>query len=97
MADALTQDQITAALNELDGWEFENDMITKTYKFDSYVAGLAFATTAGTLAEARDHHPDMAIGWRKVTVSFTTHDAGSKVTQKDIDLAQAIESVGFPG
>lgn len=94
--EALTPQQIAEAMKTLPGWELDGDKITKTYKFDSYVGGLAFATTAGTIAEARDHHPDLFIGWRKVSVTFTTHDAGSKVTQKDIDAARAIEAVGYP-
>jgi pterin-4a-carbinolamine dehydratase len=29
-------------------------------------------------------------------VSFTTHDAGSKITQKDVDIAKAINALGYP-
>lgn len=96
MADALTNDQVTAALSDLPGWEHAGDMIHKTFQFDSYVGGLAFATAAGTICEGMDHHPDMLITWRKVKVSFTTHDAGSKVTQKDINAAAALEAIGYP-
>ncbi len=92
----LTDTDITAALDTLPGWAREGDSITKTYSFKSYLEGLAFATAAGTVAEGKDHHPDMSIAWRKVTLSFTTHDAGSKITQKDIDAAAAIEGLGFP-
>ena len=93
---ALNDAAITEHLAKLDGWERDGDMITKTYQLPSYMAGLAFATTVGTIAEAHDHHPDLFIGWKKVTVSFTTHDAGSKITEKDINVATAIESVGYP-
>jgi 4a-hydroxytetrahydrobiopterin dehydratase len=92
----LSDQAITDALRDLNDWERDGDSITKTYNFDSYLAGLAFATTAGTIAEAHDHHPDMTIGWRKVTLAFTTHDAGSKITEKDINVAKAIEAVGYP-
>ena len=93
---ALSETELNQALVSLAGWELDNDMITKTYQLPSYMAGLAFASTVGTLCEARDHHPDLFIGWKKVKVSFTTHDAGSKVTQKDIDAAKAIEAIGYP-
>lgn len=93
---ALSTQEISTSLKVLPGWELDDNKITKTYKFDSYLAGLAFATAVGTLAEAQNHHPDMMIGWRKVKVSFTTHDAGSKITQKDISMASAIESLGYP-
>lgn len=96
MAEALSTDAVQQALATLPGWAAENDMLTKSFQFDSYLAGVAFAAAVGTVAEGHDHHPDMMIGWRKVTVSFTTHDAGSKITQKDIDAATAIEGLGYP-
>ena len=93
---ALSTESVQEALSELNGWEHDDNMITKTYEFDSYLAGVAFAAAVGTVAEGRDHHPDMLVTWRKVKVSFTTHDAGSKVTQKDVDAAQAVEALGYP-
>lgn len=96
MADALTDSAIQEHLASLTGWARDGDMLTRTFKLDSYMAGLALATTIGTLAEGFNHHPDMSIGYKSVTVSFTTHDAGSKITQKDIDIATAINALPYP-
>ncbi len=63
---------------------------------DSCVPVLAFAAAVGVTAEGLNHHPDLAIGWRKVTVSFTTHDAGNKLTEKDFAAAAAIDALGYP-
>jgi 4a-hydroxytetrahydrobiopterin dehydratase len=93
---ALTEAEITERLTRLEGWERVGDAITKTYKLDSYTAGLALAVTVGTIAEAHNHHPDLTIGWRQVTVRFTTHDAGHKLSEKDFAAAAAIESIGYP-
>ena len=93
---ALNDAQIIEQLEKLDDWERDGDRISKTFKFDTYLAGLAFASTVGTIAEGFDHHPDMAIGYRKVTVSFTTHDAGDKLSQKDFDVAAAIDALPYP-
>jgi pterin-4a-carbinolamine dehydratase len=38
----------------------------------------------------------MRISWRKVTVQFNTHDAGGKVTAKDVRAARAVEALGYP-
>lgn len=92
----LTDKEIETALETLSSWELDGNSIAKSYKFDHYLSGLAFATTVGTLAEVHDHHPDIYIGWCKVHISFTTHDAGNKVTQKDIDIALAIDAIGYP-
>lgn len=94
--EALSQAAITDAMQALDGWGVDGDSITKTYEFSSYLAGVAFASAVGTIGEAQSHHPDMLVTWRKVKVTFTTHDAGSKITQKDIDAATAIEALGYP-
>ncbi len=93
---ALTDEQITQALGELNGWSRDGDKLTKTYQLDSYPAGLAFATAAGIACDGLGHHPDMYVGYKKVTVEFTTHDAGSKITEKDVEAARAVEALGYP-
>jgi 4a-hydroxytetrahydrobiopterin dehydratase len=92
----LTDSQIDHALQSLAGWTRDGDLLVKTYALPSYMAGLAFASAVGTVCEGMDHHPDMYIGYKKVRISFSTHDAGSKITQKDVDAASAIESLGYP-
>src|SRR6185369_5344077 len=91
----LTDEAVAKALKKLDGWSHKNDTIEKTYSFDTYLAGLAFATTVGTIAQGFDHHPDILIKWRKVTITFSTHDAGNKVTSTDIKVAEAIEALPY--
>ncbi|MCU0463596.1 MAG: 4a-hydroxytetrahydrobiopterin dehydratase [Anaerolineae bacterium] len=93
---ALSDTDITQALSDLPGWSRDGDVLTKTYSFSSYLAGVAFASAVGVVSEGLDHHPDLHISWRKVTVGFSTHDAGSKITQKDIEAAAAIEGLGYP-
>ena len=91
----LNENEITERLNRLPGWAREGDMLTKTFKLNSYAAGLAFACAVGTIADGFDHHPDMLITYKKVKVSFTTHSAGHKLTHKDFDAADAIESLKY--
>ena len=92
---ALTNEAVAKALKSLHGWSHKNDTIEKTYSFASYLDGLAFATTVGTIAQGFDHHPDIVIKWRKVTITFSTHDAGNKVTATDIKVAEAIEALPY--
>jgi 4a-hydroxytetrahydrobiopterin dehydratase len=93
---ALNDAEIIERLQNLDGWERDGDRIRKTFKLDSYMAGLALAAAIGAVCEGLDHHPDMVIGWRRVEVSFTTHDAGNKLSVKDFDAAQKIDGLGYP-
>ena len=92
---ALSDADIAQKLGGLPGWERDGDKIKKLFKLDTYLAGLAFASAVGTIAEGLDHHPDILIGWRKVTVSFSTHSAGNKITHNDVDAAAAIEALPY--
>ncbi|MBZ0280847.1 MAG: 4a-hydroxytetrahydrobiopterin dehydratase [Anaerolineae bacterium] len=92
---ALTDEQIHEALVNLPGWERDGDILTKTFKLDQYLAGIAFASAVGVVADGLDHHPDMHIGYKKVTVRFNTHSADGKITAKDVDAATAIENLPF--
>jgi 4a-hydroxytetrahydrobiopterin dehydratase len=65
--------------------------ITRTYTFPNFRSSLAFAQFVGELAEAANHHPDIDIRYNKVTLVLSTHDAGG-LTEKDFDLAKAIDS-----
>lgn len=91
----LTESEISEHLGRLQGWTREGDAISKTFRLASYAAGLAFASAVGTIADHFDHHPDLYIGWKQVRVSFTTHDAGNKLSHKDFKLAQAVDQLPY--
>lgn len=61
------------ALKSLPGWKFADDQIEKEFHFKSYLSGLVFAYSLGKIAESENHHPDMFVGWRRVTVRLSTH------------------------
>lgn len=96
MAKALSDAEISAGLATLNNWTREGDALVKSFTFDSYLDGVAFAASVGVVAEGLDHHPDMTIGWRRVTVSFTTHDAGNQLSAKDLAAAAAVDGLGYP-
>jgi 4a-hydroxytetrahydrobiopterin dehydratase len=90
MAAPLTSDQIEQALAGLPGWKHEDDLLVRQFKFASFKEALGFIVRLGLEAEAVNHHPDLHNVYNRVTLRLNTHDAGGKVTQKDIDLAAAI-------
>jgi len=83
----LTRAQIDAELQTLPGWSFESDAIRKPFRFAGFPEAVAFVQRLVPEAEAADHHPDITINYGRVTVSWSTHNAGG-VTQKDIDGAR---------
>ena len=68
------------------GWDEVDDALERTFELESFLAALDFVNRLGALAEAEDHHPDIAISYRKVTVRWWTHTAGG-ITDRDRDLA----------
>ena len=73
------------------GWAEANNALSRTVARADFVEALAFVIEVGRLAEAANHHPDIAIrGYRTVHISLTSHDAGNKVTAKDLTLAEQI-------
>jgi 4a-hydroxytetrahydrobiopterin dehydratase len=78
----LSADQVTARMAECPGWKAENDTLVKTYTFKSFPDAIAFVTRLAFEAEAADHHPDLHVSYRKVTVTWSTHSEGG-VTDKD--------------
>ena len=71
------------------GWERAGEgAIARRYTFPDFAAALAFVVRVGCLAERRDHHPDVELGWGRARVAWSTHDAGG-VTQLDLDAAEA--------
>ena len=92
----LNETEISTRLADLPGWERDGGLIRKTFRMESYPAGLAFASAIGTICEGFDHHPDaLCIGWKKVEVSFTTHSAGSALTALDFEVAAVIEALPY--
>ena len=74
------------------GWAREGASIARAYKLADFGAALGFAVRLGLVAERRDHHPDILVGWGKARVLWTTHDAGG-ITALDLDLAEATDRV----
>lgn len=88
----LNDDQVVEALKGLDGWEVAGGVLTKTFETSSYPLGLALVSAIGWLAEGLNHHPDLVVGYRKVKVELTTHDAGG-LTAYDFELARRIDEL----
>ena len=70
-----------------EGWTEVDKALERTFEFDSFVDSLAFVNRVGELAEAENHHPDIAIHYDKVTLRWWTHTADG-ITDRDRELAE---------
>jgi 4a-hydroxytetrahydrobiopterin dehydratase len=74
------------------GWQRDGDTLVKTVTLATFPKAIAYVGQVAELAEAADHHPDIEIRWRTVTLRLTTHSAGG-LTAKDLALAQSIDGL----
>jgi 4a-hydroxytetrahydrobiopterin dehydratase len=82
----LSEPEIDKQLNNLPGWTLEGRAIKKQFTFNDFPAAVAFVNRLVSEAEAADHHPDIVINYRRVTLLYSTHSEGG-LTQKDFDGA----------
>ena len=78
----LTGSQIDQELKTVDGWTRDGDAIRKQFTFKGFPEAVAFVNRLVPDAESADHHPDITINYRRVTLSWSTHSEGG-LTAKD--------------
>ncbi len=74
-------------------WKEENNTLTASFEFKNFVEAFGFMTQVALLAEKMDHHPNWYNVYNRVEIRLSTHDAGNIVTEKDHELAQAIQAL----
>jgi 4a-hydroxytetrahydrobiopterin dehydratase len=88
----LTEPQITAELGSVPAWTREGDSIVLTVTRKDFRDALLYLGAVAYLAEAANHHPDVAISWNKVTLTLSTHSAGG-LTSGDFAIARQISAL----
>jgi len=92
----LDNESLAKWLQSHDGWEKarvgEQDAIARTFKLPDFSTALGLVVRVGLVAEKRDHHPDVELGWGRARVVWTTHDQKG-VTSLDTELAEATDAI----
>ena len=87
----LSDAEARTRLAALTGWEIDGDRLRKRYTHATFPAAIAFVNRVAEMAEAADHHPDILIESRHVTLTLTTHDEGG-LSARDFSLAARIDA-----
>ena len=87
---ALTEAEIADGVALLPEWSRDGLFLRRTIAAESFADAISLIVRIGFLAEAADHHPDIDLRWRNVSVTLTTHDAGG-ISVLDLDLAKLID------
>lgn len=88
----LNRAQAEERLASLDGWTLDGNAIRKQYVCRDFVAAVDFVNRLVPGAEAADHHPDILINYKRVTLVYSTHSEGG-LTEKDFDGAKMADRV----
>ncbi len=86
----LPPEAVRERLKGLPGWSVHGASIEKQFTFASFPDAVAFVARLAFGAEMADHHPDITINYKRVTLSYSTHSAGG-ITQRDFDGAETAE------
>jgi len=84
---ALAGAAIATLLHEVPDWSVADNVLVRTFTLPDYRATIAFVNAVATLAEHEDHHPEMTVGYTTCRVSWTTHSAGSALSDNDFICA----------
>jgi 4a-hydroxytetrahydrobiopterin dehydratase len=93
MSKPLTAAQIKEALQTLPDWKSSRSALEAEFTFRDFRQAITFMVRVGFEAEAMNHHPEWTNVYNRVSIRLNTHDAGGKVTAKDVDLARRIEKI----
>ncbi|CCQ91058.1 putative Pterin-4-alpha-carbinolamine dehydratase [Nitrospina gracilis 3/211] len=93
---ALSDDELQQKLQEMaPEWKVDKNekglpFIYRVYRAKEYLKGIDFVRQVAEEAEKENHHPDILIHYKRITVRYWTHTV-SGVTMADVEMAQQID------
>jgi 4a-hydroxytetrahydrobiopterin dehydratase len=88
----LSREEIERRMTTVNGWTLKGDAIAKQFTFRDFPQAIEFVNRLVPEAEAADHHPDILINYKRVTLTYSTHSEGG-LTEKDFAGAQMADRV----
>jgi len=91
----LTEKEARELLKQLDGWELNGNIISKTFAFKNYYQVMAFVNAVAWMTHREDHHPDMTVGYNKCRLEYSTHAIGG-LSENDFICAAKVDALFKP-
>ena len=89
---ALSPTDAADLLKQVPGWEISDGTLRRKFKFKDYHEAVAFVNATAWISNKEDHHPDIELGYNKVTMKYVTHSAGG-ITQNDFICAAKVNAL----
>ena len=91
----LSNKEIQSSIADLRGWTYDDDALKRTFEFGDFRAAISFIVRLAFYAEEMNHHPNLQNVYNAVSIALSTHDAGDRVTQMDVELARKIDEISW--
>ena len=91
MNDAAVHDHLA----QVSGWHLNNGAIEKTFAFKNYHETISFVNALAWIANAEDHHPELAVSFNRCVVRFNTHSVNGISINDFICAAKADALISF--
>src|SRR5690349_8550184 len=92
-APALDAATIAMLLAELPDWHVDADRLVREFVFRDYHETIEFVNALAFMVHRQDHHPDLQVGYRRCTASWTTHSAGNRLSENDFICAAKADAL----
>jgi 4a-hydroxytetrahydrobiopterin dehydratase len=92
-APALDDAALQAMLAEVPDWRVNGDRIEREFVFRDFHETMEFVNALAFMIHREDHHPDLAVGYRRCTASWTTHSAGNRLSANDFVCAAKADAL----
>ena len=94
---SLSATEIVTQLSKLNGeqalgWRLIDGALEKTYTFKNYFETIGFVNALAFIANAEDHHPELAVSYSKCSVRFNTHDVNG-ISVSDFFCAAKVDAL----
>ncbi len=89
---ALDASAVDRLLQHLPEWRVEGSFLTRTYTFADHWETMAFVNATAWVTHREDHHPELAIGYDRCQVRFTTHSVGG-LSENDFICAAKFDAL----
>jgi 4a-hydroxytetrahydrobiopterin dehydratase len=92
-ATALDDAGLKALLSAVPGWRIDGASLVREFSFRDYHETIAFVNALAWMVHREDHHPDLQVGYRTCTASWTTHSAGNRLSENDFICAARADAI----
>lgn len=83
---------VEESLKEIEGWEMEGGVISRTFQFRNYYETTSFVNAVIWIAHREDHHPDVSFGYKNCKIDYVTHAIGG-ISENDLICAAKINQL----